>query len=85
MPQGDTRGWCGDVWKAYVEVRTRPEVDAACTTFDMGMGVVKVRGNGAPITLPKAAAELTWDDLQANKKVWLRIMETPDLLVWIKS
>lgn len=80
VPQGNTRGWCGDVWKAYVELRTRPDLDMACTTFDMGMGVIRVRPNTDPIVL---ADELTWQTLQANKPAWLRQMETSDLLKWI--
>lgn len=83
VPQGTTRGWCGDCWKACVELRTRPDLDVACTFFDMGMGVIRVRGNSDPITLPKPALELTWDDLQQNKASWLRQLPEAELLDWI--
>ena len=78
-------GWCGDCWKAYVELRTRPELDAACTFFDMGMGILRIRSNTELIELHKAWRELSWNDLQANKDKWLRQLPEKELLIWIKQ
>jgi len=85
VPQGNQRGWCGDVWKAYVAVRARPDLDAACTTFDMGMGVIRPRPNGAILALPKAAEDMTWQDLEADRARLLRQMPEELLLRWIKD
>lgn len=85
VPQGNQRGWCGDVWRAYVQVRTRSDLDVACTTFDMGMGVIRVRPNGAVLTLPKAAEDMTWQDLEADRARLLRKMPEEQLLRWIKD
>jgi len=85
VPQGNQRGWCGDVWKSYVEIRTRPDLDAACTTFDMGMGVIRVRPNRAILTLFKAAKDMTWLDLEADRTRLLRQMPEEQLLRWIKD
>jgi len=81
---GKQRGWCGDCWRAYVSLRAIPDVDAICTTFDMGMGIVRLRANTDLITIPKPVAELTWDDFVLNKEKWLRITPTENLIEWIK-
>lgn len=78
------RGWCGDCWKAFVSLRACADVDAICTTFDMGMGIVRLRPNSDLITIPAPMLELTWDDLVANREKWLRLTPTEDLLEWVK-
>lgn len=83
VPQGDMRGWCGDVWKSFIEIRTRSDLDCACSTFDMGMGVIRVRPNTDPLIVTKPFDALTWDDLVENRDKWLRQMETQALLRWI--
>jgi len=85
VPQGlGQRGWCGDAWKALVELRSRADVDCVCTTFDMGMGVVRLRPNTDLITLAKESKDLTWDDFVENRDKWLRLTEPQGLLSWIK-
>lgn len=83
VPRLNQKGWCGDCWKAYVELRSRPDLDAACTFFDVGMGVVRVRSNSDQIKLEKPSSELTWNDLQANHAKWLRQLPESELLAWI--
>lgn len=83
VPQGNQRGWCGDVWRAYIEVRTRPDLDCACSKFDMGMGVIRVRPNTNQLIVEKPFDTLTWNDLVENRDNWLRQMDTPSLLKWI--
>lgn len=83
VPQGKQRGWCGDVWRAYVEIRTRNELDCACSTFDMGMGIIRVRPNTDPLIVAKPFDTLSWEDLVVNHDKWLRQMETQALLRWI--
>lgn len=85
VPQGNQRGWCGDVWKGYLQIRTRPDLDVACTTFDMGMGIIRVRPNSAILTLPKQAKEMTWADLEADRAALLRQFPEEQLLQWIKD
>ena len=84
MPYTNQRGHCGDCWKAYIEVRGRPDVDAVCTTFDMGMGVVRVRPNSSLLSVGKPSDQLTWQDLEANRAEWLRQVATDDLLEWVR-
>lgn len=84
MPYVAQRGHCGDVWKAFVDVRCREGLDAACTTFDMGMGVIRVRANTDRVTTTRPPKELTWEDLEANRDRWLRRMPAADLLLWVR-
>ncbi len=85
VPQGNQRGWCGDVWKSYVHLRTRHDIDVACTTFDMGMGVIRVRPNSEVLTLRKPAEEMTWNDLESDREKLLRRLPEEMLLRWIKN
>jgi hypothetical protein len=78
------RGWCGDCWKAFVTVRAMPDVDAVCTTFDMGMGVIRVRPNTDLVALPKLSEELTWEDFVENRERWLRLTTPDRILEWVK-
>lgn len=60
--------WNGDVWKAFVEARTYPDLDAATCLIDHGVGVLKKRRNADPLTLPMTAKKLNYaflvDDYQ---------------------
>jgi hypothetical protein len=44
--------WNGDVWKAFVEARTMPDLDSATCLIDHGVGVIKKRKNAKPLRLP---------------------------------
>lgn len=85
VPQGNQRGWVGDVWKSYIEIRTRSNLDCACSIFDMGMGVIRVRPNSAILTLSKEAKDMTWHDLEEDRANLLRQMPEEKLLRWIKN
>ena len=37
--------WNGDVWRAFVEVRTKDNLDSFCCNADEGIGVIKKRKN----------------------------------------
>lgn len=84
MPYVGQRGHCGDCWKAYVEVRGRADVDAVCTTFDMGMGVVRVRPNADRLDVGKPSVALTWADFVANRERWLRLVGPDNVLAWAR-
>ena len=44
-PSRKNMPWTGDVWKAIVELRQRPEFDIAVLDSDWGLGVLFVRPN----------------------------------------
>ena len=68
--------WNGDVWKALVEVRTWPRVDAAMCLIDQGLGIVTARPNTDPIPLPaKSFLELKYDQLVDDHRRLLRTLD----------
>jgi hypothetical protein len=79
-----TKVWNGDCWKAYVVLRSYPNIDIVCGNFDEGIGVIRVRTNSSLLNLTdKTIDNLTWNDLDTNRTEWLRLMESEELLKWI--
>jgi SAM-dependent methyltransferase len=66
--------WNGDVWKAVVMLRARPDLDVAVGEFDHGCGVVLARPNSDPLRDAPALAALSYDDLTSRRRAWLRLM-----------
>lgn len=68
--------WNGDVWKAFVEIRRWPDVDAATCLIDHGLGVVTRRPNTAPLSLPVSSyRQLTFDHLAGDYGHLLRTLD----------
>lgn len=61
-------GWCGDVWKAIVELRaTRSDLSVRTLDCDFGIGVVRRRPS-TPLALEPAAIEaMTYADLERDR------------------
>lgn len=76
--------WNGDVWRSFVQARSRLDLDCAVGRFDHGCGVIIPRRNSDPIE-PVSASELVWTNLCKNRTRWLRPMELPELLAWIRG
>lgn len=74
--------WNGDVWKSFVKAREFDNVDAVTANFDHGCGVLRVRKNSDPISVPSELLE--WDNLVANRQKWLRLMSFEDVMKWVK-
>ena len=61
-------GWNGEVWKTIVHLRaTRPDLDIQVLDTDFGVGVIR-RGNSRTLQLARPAAELTYEDLAADRE-----------------
>ena len=43
--------WSGDVWKAFVEMRTKDDLDCYCCYADQGIGVILKRKNKNQLTI----------------------------------
>lgn len=68
--------WNGDVWKAFVEIRRWPHVDAATCLIDHGLGVVVGRPNTSPLTWPVSSlSQLTFDHLADDYRHLLRTLD----------
>lgn len=78
--------WNGNVWKAFLRVRTRPDVDAVVADLDHGCGVALVRPNGDPLPLSEAeCAAAGWDDLVRDRTRWLRLTGLDAVRAWAKG
>ena len=65
--------WNGDVWKAFVEIRTWPHVDSATCMIDHGLGIVVARPNGQRLDLaPKSFEALPYSLLVSDHPRLLR-------------
>lgn len=69
--------WNGDVWKAFVEVRTWPHVDAATCLIDHGLGLIVPRPNTDMLDFaPPSFSTLPFSVLVAN---YPRLLRTCDV------
>jgi hypothetical protein len=67
--------WNGDVWKAFVEVRTQAHVDSAVCLIDHGVGMVKKRANQNRLNLElDNFIELRYRDFTNKYEEWLNTM-----------
>lgn len=64
--------WTGDVWKAFVKMRIRDDLEMFVVDTDYGCGVI-TRGSSEPLMLASTApnSELTYNDFVKNKDVWM--------------
>lgn len=66
--------WTGDVWKAWVKMRSRPDIYQVCVDDDHGCGVI-FGGTQWPFTPDE---ELIYENLDANRAKWLNLMSWKD-------
>jgi len=78
-------GASGTVWRAYVHLRTDPNLDVVCSNYDHGVGLVRVDSNKALLTDVPPMDLLTYDDLSRNLKGWLDPQSWDDIQSWVKE
>lgn len=89
LDSGETyeRPWCGDVWRAWVQLRCRPDLDCACLDGDYGCGVVLVRENTdhskPPLYIDTGRMDYT--TLAANRARLLRLMDWEEIVAWLSE
>lgn len=80
VPRTET-DWNGDVWKAFVEARTNPNLDSYTCYADHGVGVILKRANKNQLNLKmKNFQKLRFLDFYNNYKNMMNIIEYKDLL-----
>jgi len=68
--------WNGDVWRALVEIRTRPDVDSATCLVDHGLGIVVPRASTSRLAFaPPSFAKVPFAVLAADYHRLLRTMD----------
>ena len=75
------------MWRAFVAIRTRPDLDAITVNVDHGTAVLRVAPNQDRLELPTEMLirELTYGELDANRARWLRPHSLDDGFAWIDA
>lgn len=74
-----TIAWCGDVWKAFVKLRSEKH-NTYVWDHDWGCGVIDTANHAAPLApgcvLPADVEPLTYEDFVAHPE-WMNFVENP--------
>jgi hypothetical protein len=82
-PGGD---WNGDVWKAFVELRTMTNIDCAVSLIDHGVGVIKKRTNKNLLDVKADRfIDLRFKDFINNYGLWLNAISYDETLKFINN
>ncbi len=82
-PGGD---WNGDVWKAFAEMRTLPNIDCALSMIDHGVGIIKKRGNTNRLDIgTKDFLGLKYADLVNHYERWLNCLSYEETLKFVEN
>lgn len=82
-PGGD---WNGDVWKAFVEMRTLDNIDSAVSLIDHGVGIIKKRPNtNKPDVGTSNFLGLKFKDFVANYRSWLNTLDYADTIKFAEN
>lgn len=74
--------WTGDCWKAFVQLRReRRDLSMYVVDTDCGCGIIQ-RGNQE---LLSSVEELTWNNLEKNRKEWLNLISPETFLQKINT
>lgn len=73
--------WNGNVWKAFVAIRTQADVDSAVCLIDHGVGIIKKRKNANRLNLrADKCMQLRFKDFISNYEEWLNTITYDEAL-----
>ena len=72
IPEPVVASWNGDVWKAWVSFRNRNNLWMYVWNIDHGVGVIRW---GVQNNLDVPPEEMTWENFDKNRKLWLNLKE----------
>jgi SAM-dependent methyltransferase len=78
-----TNEWTGDVWKAFVDFRTRYTYEAFVVDCDLGVGVIRPSGRAQEKLVVTEA--LDFDNLVRLRTEWLNLISTDRFTSWINA
>ena len=76
IPEPLVANWNGDVWKAWVRMRSQNLLTMRVINTDHGVGIIQW-GFSDTIKIPEE--KLTFENLQKNRKEWLNLKEVCDV------
>ena len=78
-------GWTGDVWKAIVNIRTRPELDTITCNIDCGLSIIRKKKNHTVLDVKiQNFKNLKFKDFYNNHKNYMRIMNYSETFDYLK-
>lgn len=86
LKTGDGLGsWNGDVWRAVVALRTRPDLDVITGDFDQGCAIVRRASSTVTAVLPVLLLSLglEYSDLRQHRRFLLDLRTFPAVLSWL--
>ena len=72
IPEPVVASWNGDVWKAWVRMRSRDLLSMRVINTDHGVGIIQW-GVGERLDIPEE--DLTFENLEKNREKWLNLKE----------
>ena len=84
------RSWTGDVWRAFVKASQNPSLTTLILDTDSGCGVIRSVPRPAdapapPIDIDPLDESVTWEDFDANKDSWVRIVPEDEIYTALDS
>ena len=77
VPRGKQKIWTGDVWKAFVHYRRRPDLEMYVVDTNNGIGVIR-RGQQEPLVVDAPS----FDEFVHNRKAWLNLKTIAEFSQW---
>jgi SAM-dependent methyltransferase len=89
FPYGGTSegigNWNGDVWRAVVALRTRPDLDVIVGDFDQGCAVVRRATNRNPLHPYFLSLGLCYTDLRQHRRFLLNLHPFSGVVAWLQD
>ncbi|MCX6328212.1 MAG: class I SAM-dependent methyltransferase [Bacteroidia bacterium] len=73
--------WNGDVYRAWLEFRTHPDLKMAVFDIDEGCGVIQ-RGHQKPINLKMNFLKIPYEFFDKNRVKWLNVLPYEKISEW---
>ncbi len=78
--------WNGDTWKAFLEIRTKKNLDTYCCYADEGIGIILKRNNKNHLNLENANFKnFRFNEYVENYKEYLNLIDYDQLIEIIKN
>ena len=79
---GGQKAWTGDVWRAFVGLRRRPDLEMYVVDTNNGIGIVRP---GAQVPLGIDATTVSYDEFAVDKEAWLNLKTVRSFLLHEKQ
>ncbi len=76
-------GASGTVWRAFVHLRTDPNLDIICGNYDHGIGIIRRGTNTNMLNDIANMDDLCYEDLITNIEKWLNLRSWQEVKNWI--